>query len=130
MRHQTHRPSWFVKLKHGAMPRRPTGDIPLDDDDLLDEMLAKELGWLHLRQYHWHFDWSVWSAIHQFGTWLQPRFIPIGFILVTMLMFTVLWLPLALLKLQLKLTLSTDMLALYWTTLSHTVSDGSPLATS
>jgi hypothetical protein len=88
------------------------------------------LEWLHLRQYHWHFDWSVWSAIHQFWAWLQPRFIPIGFILVTMLMFTVLWLPLALLKLQLQLTLSNDTLALYWTTLSHTANDNRWLAIS
>ena len=73
LRHQTHRPSWFVRLNFGSMPRRPhfNGD---EADDLFDEMIDKESQWLLLRQYHWHYDWSLLDATF---LWLQfPRVAP------------------------------------------------------
>ena len=63
---QTHRPSYFVRPHVGFHLHRHHDVV--DDDDLLDELLASELQRLHLKQFHWFGGWSLHEEL--FRWWL------------------------------------------------------------
>lgn len=104
------------------MPRRPPAH-PTDnvDEEWIEEMLEKELQWLDLRQYHWHHDWLLWYAIHQWWRWCQSWLLPFTLLLVKLLFTSALCLPSIWLKLQLRTGWSAEALAGIWTLLLGTV---------